>query len=73
MSDPLDHRVTKLEFRVDGHDKEIATVHSRADAMNKTLTAIEANLKQIKWIATGAAAAFAVQYFGIEKAIKLLF
>lgn len=73
MSDPLDNRVTKLEVRVDGHDKEIAKVNSQTDALNKALTAIQQTLNQIKWVVIGAGAAMAFNILGLKDSLKLLF
>lgn len=70
MSD-LDHRVTKLEYRVDGHDKEIATVTSDTRELTKTQFAILQNLTQIKWVVIGAGAAAAFQYLELKDLLKL--
>jgi len=58
MTDPLDHRVTKLEYRVDGHDADLTSIKGESKIMKDALKAIEANLSQIKWLAVGATAAF---------------
>lgn len=73
MSDPLDNRVTKLEYRVDGHDKEIAKVNSQTDLLSKTLFGIQQNLTQIKWVVIGAGLAFAAQALDLKDFIKLIF
>jgi hypothetical protein len=70
MSDQLDSRVTKLEVRVDGHDKEIAKVNSQVDALGKTLDAIKNNLSTIKWVVIGAVGAYAVQIVGAKDFLK---
>lgn len=72
MTDPIEHRVTRLEFRVDGHDKDITEVKDDTNAMSKTLKAIEGNLNQIKWIAVGAGGAWTVSQVGIVEVIKKL-
>lgn len=74
MNDPLDHRVTRLEFRADGHDQDLTAIKGDTKLMSKTLEAIQDNLKQIKWIAVGAALAFALQHDGIASTLlKYLF
>ncbi|QDB71029.1 hypothetical protein bb8_p54 [Bordetella phage vB_BbrP_BB8] len=73
MSDPLDHRVTKLEYRVDGHDKELAKVNTQTDLLSKSLFDIKQNLTQIKWVAIGALGAFAFQVLDLKDFIKLIF
>lgn len=72
MSD-LDHRVTKLEYRVDGHDKELAAVTSDTRELTKTQFAILQNLTQIKWAVIGAGAVAAFQFLDIKDLIKLAF
>lgn len=74
MNDPIDHRVTRLEFRVDGHDQDLTSIKGDTKVMSDTLKAIQDNLKQIKWIAVGAAVAFATQSDGLASIImKYLF
>lgn len=72
MSDQLDHRVTKLEYRVDGHDTDIAKITSQADTMSKALTAIQTNLTQIKWLVVGASGALALKALDLKDFLKLL-
>lgn len=73
MSNQLDHRVTKLEVRVDGHDKEIAKVNSQTDSLNASLYSIQHNLTQIKWVVIGAGSALAFQVLDLKDFIKFLF
>lgn len=72
MSDPLDHRVTKLEYRVDGHDTDISKLTTGQDVMSKTLTAIQQNLTQIKWVIVGAVGALAFKSLDVKDFLKLL-
>lgn len=72
MNEHLDHRVTRLEFRVDGHDKDISAVQKDTSALAETLTAIQDNLKQIKWLIVGGAAATGFHYLGVADAFKIL-
>lgn len=73
MSNLLDHRVTKLEVRVDGHDKEIVKVNSQTDSLNAALYSIQHNLTQIKWVVIGAGSALAFQVLDLKDFIKFLF
>lgn len=73
MTNLLDHRVTKLEVRVDGHDKEIAKVNSQTDSLNAALYSIQHNLTQIKWVVIGAGGALAFQVLDLKDFIKFLF
>lgn len=70
MSD-LDHRVTKLEYRVDGHDKEIASVTTDTRELTKTQFAILTNLTQIKWAVIGAGLVGAFSFLDVKEFIKL--
>lgn len=72
MNEHLDHRVTRLEFRVDGHDKDIHEVKKDTSAMSEALRTIQDNLKQIKWLIVGGAFATSIHYLGIPDALKLL-
>jgi predicted nucleic acid-binding Zn-ribbon protein len=58
MSDPIEHRVTRLELRVDNHDEDLTEIKEESKTMNAALKAIQANLNQIKWLAVGATTAF---------------
>lgn len=72
MSD-LDSRVTKLEYRVDGHDKEISKVNSDNETLKLGLLDIRLTLTQIKWAIIGALAVWAFQALDIKDLIKLAF
>lgn len=74
MNDPIDHRVTRLEYRVDGHDQDLTSIKGDTKLMSKTLEAIQDNLKQIKYIALGAAGYALIQVDGLAATIfKFLF
>lgn len=72
MSD-LDNRVTKLEFRVDGHDKEIAKMTSDNETLKLGLLDIRLTLTQIKWSIVGALAVWAFQVFEVKELISMAF
>lgn len=67
----LEHRVIKLELRVDTHADELKELQSVSNDLRKSLAGIEKTLSQIKWIATGAAVVVLAQSMGLDKAIKL--
>lgn len=54
--DQYKETVTKLEWRVDGHDNEITILKQTSGELKTTLETIIMTLKQIKWIAIGAGA-----------------
>lgn len=73
MSDPLDNRVTRLEVRVDGHDKELQKVNSQTELLSRTLFGIQQNLTQIKWAVIGAGGVAAFQILDLKDFIKIIF
>lgn len=72
MTDPIDHRVSRLEFRVDGHDKDLTTIKEDNNTMSETLKGIKDNLNQIKWIAMGAGGAFVIAQVGLLEVLRKL-
>lgn len=72
MTEPIEHRVTRLEFRVDAHDKDLTAIKEDNETMSDTLKGIKDSLNQIKWIAVGAAGAFVVSQIGLVEAVRKL-
>mgnify|MGYP000169624258 FL=1 len=54
----LEHRIIKLELRVEDHAEDLKRLQDISDSLKKSLAGIEKTLAQIKWIATGAVVAF---------------
>lgn len=69
----LEHRIIKLELKVDDHADELKKLQDISEKLRKSLEGIERTLAQIKYLAMGACAVFVAQTIGIDKAIKLLF
>ena len=67
----LEHRVIKLELRVDNHEEDLRKLSDISNSLQRSLAGIEKTLAQIKWIATGAVVAIFGQAFGLDKIIKL--
>lgn len=67
----LEHRVIKLELRVDDHAEELKKLQDISSDLRKSLAGIEKTLAQIKYLAMGAVAVVVAQSVGIDKAIKL--
>ena len=63
--------VTKLEWRVDSHQNEIGLLKETSRDFKITLDLIILTLKQIKWIAIGAAIALFADKLGLMGALKL--
>ena len=68
----LKESVTKLEWRVDGHENEITLLKETSVELKTTLDLIILTLKQIKWIAIGAAVALFADKLGLMGALKLV-
>lgn len=67
----LEHRVIKLELRVDNHEEDLRKLSDISNSLQRSLVAIEKTLAQIKWIATGAVVAIFGQAMGLDKLIKM--
>jgi len=63
--------ITKLEWRVDSHDVEIALLKQTSSELKTALEVITMTLKQIKWIAIGGAAVYCADQIGIMGILKL--
>lgn len=66
----LEHRVIKLEFRVDEHAEDLRKLQDISDSLKKSLAGIEKTLAQIKWLALGAVFTLIANEVGIIKIIK---
>jgi uncharacterized coiled-coil protein SlyX len=67
----LEHRIIKLELRVDDHQEELKKLQDISSDLRKSLAGIEKTLAQIKYLAMGAVAVVVAQSVGIDKAVKL--
>jgi uncharacterized coiled-coil protein SlyX len=67
----LEHRIIKLELRVEDHAEDLKRLQDISESLKKSLIGIEKTLSQIKWIATGAVVVIVAQTIGLDKAIKL--
>ena len=65
----LEHRVIKLELRVDDHAEELRSLKGISNDLRNSLSGIEKTLAQIKWISTGAVIVVIAQSIGIDKLI----
>jgi uncharacterized coiled-coil protein SlyX len=67
----LEHRIIKLELRVEDHAEDLKRLQDISESLKKSLIGIEKTLAQIKWIATGAVVVIVAQSMGLDKVIKL--
>lgn len=63
--------VTKLQWRVDGHDSEITILKQTSVELKHTLDSIIELLRQIKWIAVGAGGVVFADQIGLMGILKL--
>lgn len=66
----LEHRVIKLELRVDNHEEDLRQLSDISSSLKQSLSGIEKTLAQIKWISLGIIAAYTWQTLGFEKIVK---
>lgn len=67
----LEHRIIKLELRVDNHQDDLKKLSDMSRALQSSLISIEKTLAQIKWLASGAVIAIFGQAMGLDKILKL--
>jgi uncharacterized coiled-coil protein SlyX len=67
----LEHRIIKLELKVDDHAEELKKLQDISADLRKSLAGIEKTLAQIKYLAMGAVAVVVSQSVGLDKALKL--
>jgi len=68
----LEHRIIKLELKVDDHAEELKKLQDISADLRKSLAGIEKTLSQIKYLAMGAVAVVLAQSMGLDKALKLI-
>lgn len=68
----LEHRIIKLELRVEDHAEDLKRLQDISDSLKKSLQGIEKTLAQIKWIAIGAIFTLLANEVGIIKILKQL-
>jgi len=69
--DPSKEAITKLEWRVDGHESEINLLKQTSGELKATLDSIIELLRQIKWIAVGAGGVVFAEQIGLMGMLKL--
>lgn len=70
---PLEHRVIKLELKVDDHANDLKELRDTSKNLSTALQGIEKTLQQIKWIAIGGAIVMFGTEPGVEKVLKTIF
>jgi hypothetical protein len=72
MSEQIEHRVIKLELKVEDHADELKKLQDISTELRNSLTGIENTLNQIKYLAAGAVLVVLSQAIGITNVIKLM-
>jgi hypothetical protein len=72
MSEQIEHRVIKLELRVEDHAEELKKLQDISTDLRNSLTGIENTLNQIKYLAMGAVFVVLAQSMGITNVLKII-
>ena len=72
MYEQIEHRVIKLELKVEDHADELKKLQDISTDLRNSLTGIENTLNQIKYLAIGAVLVVLSQAIGITNVIKLM-
>jgi len=72
MSEQIEHRIIKLELKVEDHAEELRKLQDISTRLSNSLTGIENTLNQIKYLAIGAVLVVLSQAIGITNVIKLM-
>ena len=72
MQDVIEHRVIKLELRVQDHAEELKKLQDISTDLRKSLSGIEKSLNQIKYLAMGAIFVILSQAIGITNVLKAI-
>ncbi len=71
MSNELEPRVSKLEWRVDNHSAQLTRLHNQTSELREELHNINKSLLQIKWLAIGGAVVLLGESLGLGSMMKL--
>lgn len=72
MIEPIEHRVIRLEFKVDDHDEELKELRVTTKALSSALNGIEKTLHHIKWLAMGGVIVMFGKELGVEKVLTII-
>ena len=72
MTNELNSRVSKLEWRVDNHSKQLTRLHNQTSELREELHNINKSLLQIKWLAIGAAVVVVGDSLGMGAIMKVM-
>ena len=72
MSEQIEHRVIKLELKVEDHADELKKLQDISTDLRNSLSGIEKTLNQIKYLAIGAVLVVLTQSMGITNVLKMI-
>ena len=72
MLEPIEHRVIRLEFKVDDHDEELKELRATTKALSSSLHGIEKTLHHLKWLAMGGVVVTFGKELGVDKILTLI-
>lgn len=72
MSEQIEHRVIKLELKVEDHADELKKLQDISTDLRNSLSGIEKTLNQIKYLAMGAVLVVLTQSMGITNVLKMI-
>ena len=71
MSNELNSRVSKLEWRVEDHSAQLTRLHNQTSDLRDELHNINKSLLQIKWLAIGGAVVLLGESLGLGSLMKI--
>jgi VanZ family protein len=72
MPEQIEHRVIKLELKVEDHAEELKKLQDISTDLRNSLTGIEKTLNQIKYLAMGAVLVVLTQSMGVTNVLKMI-
>lgn len=72
MIETIEHRVVRLEVKVDDHDEELNELRATSKALSSALHGIEKTLLHIKWLAMGGVIVLFGKELGVEKVLTII-
>jgi len=72
MAEQIEHRVIKLELKVEDHADELKKLQDISTDLRNSLTGIEKTLNQIKYLAMGAVLVVLTQSMGVTNVLKMI-
>lgn len=72
VQEQIEHRVIKLELKVQDHAEELKKLQDISVDLRSSLSGIEKTLNQIKYLAIGAVLVILSQSVGVTNVLKLV-